>query len=72
MQQISELNKILFKNLDWNKARLTCLLQLVQLVQGLFLIRTVNLAQLAPSFSNTSERGFFISSYPAIFLRLLV
>jgi hypothetical protein len=47
MKQISELQKTLSYFLDWNKARLNCL---VQMVQALFVVRTVNLTQVATAF----------------------
>lgn len=46
MKQISELEKSLTPFLNWNKARVTCL---VQILQGLFRTRTVNLARIAQS-----------------------
>lgn len=42
MKQVSELQKTLFHFFDWNKARLECL---VQILQALFAVRTVNLTQ---------------------------
>lgn len=44
MKHISELEKTLSQILDWNKARLNCL---VQILQALFCVRTVNLVQIA-------------------------
>lgn len=52
MKQISELSDILFHFLDWNKARITCL---VQILQGLFLTRTVNLTQIAQGFQSEAK-----------------
>lgn len=47
MKQISELEKTLSHFLDWNKARITCL---AQILQALFHVRTVNLTQIAAAF----------------------
>lgn len=52
MKQISELSDILFHFLDWNKARISCL---VQILQGLFLTRTVNLTQIAQGFQGKAK-----------------
>lgn len=52
MQQISELQTILFHFLNWNKARVSCLLQIVQ---GLFLVRTVNLTQISETFKCSAK-----------------
>ena len=53
MEHFSELNDILFEFLDWNKARIKCL---VQILQALFRVRTVNLMQIAEAFqTNASE-----------------
>lgn len=50
MKHISELHKILSHFLDWNKARLTCL---AQILQALFCVRTVNMTQIAEAFQTT-------------------
>lgn len=47
MKQISELETTLSHFFDWNKARLNCL---VQILQALFCVRTVNLTQIAAAF----------------------
>lgn len=47
MKHISELQKTLSYFFDWNKARLDCL---VQILQALFAVRTVNLTQIAAAF----------------------
>ena len=47
MKQISELETTLSHFFDWNKARLNCL---VQILQALFAVRTVNLTQIAAAF----------------------
>lgn len=52
MTQISELSDILFHFSDWNKARISCL---VQILQGLFLTRTVNLTQIAQGFQGKAK-----------------
>lgn len=53
MKHISELQKTLSHFLDWNKARLTCL---VQILQALFCVRTANMAQIAEAF-HTKVKG---------------
>lgn len=47
MKHVSELQKTLSHFFDWNKARLDCL---VQMLQALFIVRTVNLVQIAAVF----------------------
>ena len=47
MKQISELEKTLSQFLNWNKARLSCL---IQILHALFIVRTVNLTQIAEAF----------------------
>ena len=47
MKHISELQKTLSHFLDWNKARMICL---VQILQALFCVRTINLTQIAAAF----------------------
>lgn len=47
MNHISELRTILAQFFDWNKARLTCL---THIIQALFCVRTINLAQIATVF----------------------
>jgi len=47
MKHVSELQKTLSHFLDWNKARLNCL---VQILLALFTVRTVNLTQVAAAF----------------------
>lgn len=53
MKHISELHKILSHFLDWNKARLTCL---AQILQAFFCVRTVNMTQIAEAFQ-TKVKG---------------
>ena len=50
--QISELETILAHFLKWNKARISFL---VQILRSLFLVRTVNLTQLAQAFSSSAK-----------------
>jgi hypothetical protein len=57
MRHISELRKTLSNFLDWHKARVDCL---VQILQALFYVRTVNLAQIATAFQTGSKQA---SSY---------
>ena len=52
MKQISELQTTLFHFLDWNKARISCL---IQILQALFIVRTVNLTQIAQAFSSSAK-----------------
>lgn len=52
MLQISGLQKTLSHSLDWNKARLSCL---IQILQALFLVRTVNLTQIAEAFQQSAK-----------------
>jgi hypothetical protein len=47
MKHVSELQNTLSHFLNWNKARLNCL---VQILQALFVVRTVNLTQIAAAF----------------------
>lgn len=47
MDHISELRNILAHFFNWNKARLTCL---THIIQALFCVRTINLAQIATAF----------------------
>lgn len=49
MTQISELHDILSNFLDWNKARLNCL---AQILRALLQVRTVNLTQIAAAFQS--------------------
>jgi hypothetical protein len=60
MKHISELQKTLSYFLDWNKARITCL---AQILQALFYVRTINLTQIAEAFQTTSKEE---SSYRRI------
>lgn len=57
MKQISELTDTLSHFLDWNKARISCL---TQIIHALFLVRTVNLTQIAEAFQTPVKQA---SSY---------
>jgi hypothetical protein len=57
MNHISELERILSQLLNWNKARVSCL---VQILQALFSVKTVNLTQIANSFLTNAKQD---SSY---------
>ncbi len=52
MSHTNELQKLLFQSLDWNKARISCL---AQILQALIRVRTVNLTQIS-LFFNTSAK----------------
>src|SRR6185436_2486661 len=52
MNKINELKKILSENLTWNKARLDCF---VRMLLALFVVRTVNLSEIAVAFSSRSN-----------------
>jgi len=57
MKHINELQTILNDQLNWNKARIGCL---VQILQALFIVRTVNLTQIAAAFlSNVKEESSY-------------
>lgn len=60
MKHINELQTILNHQLNWNKARVNCL---TQIVQALCVVRTINLTQVAAAFQNSSKRE---SSYRRI------
>jgi len=60
MKHISELEKILSHLLDWNKARISCL---VQILQALFCVKTVNLVEIANHFHTEATQD---SSYRRI------
>ena len=47
MKHISELRTILSHFFDWHKCRLDCL---GQIIQALFVVRTINLTQVASAF----------------------
>lgn len=52
MDHTSELRAILNEVFNWNKARMTCL---VLMIQALFVVRTVNLVQIATAFTAKSK-----------------
>ncbi len=52
MDKISELKRILGENLIWNKARLDCF---VRMLVALFVVRTVNLSEIAVAFSSKAD-----------------
>ena len=52
MNRISELHETLTHFLDWNKARISCL---SQILHALFLVRTVNLTQIAEAFQSSAK-----------------
>ncbi|WP_131777839.1 hypothetical protein [Legionella fairfieldensis] len=54
MDKISELKRILGENLAWNKARLDCF---VCMLTALFVVRTVNLSEIAVAFSSKAEKN---------------
>lgn len=57
MRQISELQTILSLFLNWNKARINCL---TQILQALIQVRTVNLTQIAAAFqTNVTEESCY-------------
>ena len=60
MKHISELQTTLSDFFDWHKARLNCL---VQILQALFTVRTVNLTQIAAAFKTSAKEE---SSYRVI------
>lgn len=52
MDKISELKRILGENLVWNKARLDCF---ARMLIALFVVRTVNLSEIAVAFSSKAN-----------------
>lgn len=52
MDKINELKKILSENLSWNKARLDCF---ARMLIALFVVRTVNLSEIAVAFSSKAN-----------------
>jgi len=52
MDHISELRTTLSHFFNWNKARLTCL---VHMVEALFSVRTINLTQIAAAFQTDCQ-----------------
>ena len=60
MNHINELHKILTQYFKWNKARISCL---AQILQALICVRTVNLVQISSSFKSKAAED---SSYRRI------
>lgn len=60
MNHVSELQKLLFQKLNWNKARISCL---AQILQALICVRTVNLMQISAFFKNSAKEE---SSYKRV------
>lgn len=57
MHHVNELQRLLFQNLHWNRARIACL---AQILQALICARTVNLTQIASFFqSNTKQESSY-------------
>lgn len=52
MYHINELERLLFQNLDWNKARISCL---AKILQALICVRTVNLTQISALFKSSTK-----------------
>lgn len=52
MNKISELKQILGENFTWNKARLDCF---ARMLLALFIVRTINLSEIAVAFSSKAE-----------------
>ena len=52
MQHINELSSILNQYFNWNKARITCL---AQMVRGIIAVKTVNLTQVSLAFSSKAS-----------------
>ena len=52
MRKISELEITLTHFLDWNKARVSFL---VHILQALFIVKTVNLTQVAQAFNSSAK-----------------
>lgn len=60
MHHISELEKLLFQSLNWNKSRISCL---AKILQALICVRTVNLTQISVFFKSSTKQE---SSYRRI------
>lgn len=52
MNHTNELQRLLFQSLDWNKARISCL---AQILQALICVRTVNLTQISLFFKTSAK-----------------
>lgn len=53
MHHVSELKKLLFQSLNWNRARISCL---AEILQALICVRTVNLTQISAFFKNSTKQ----------------
>ena len=53
MLHVNELQKLLLQNFKWNKARITCL---AQILQALICARTVNLTQISSFFQSNAKQ----------------
>jgi hypothetical protein len=53
MYHVSELKVFLFQSLSWNKARISCL---AQILQALICVRTVNLSQISAFFKSSTKQ----------------
>lgn len=53
MDHVNELQRLLFQNLNWNKARIACL---AQILQALICARTVNLTQISTFFQSNAKQ----------------
>jgi len=53
MHHVNELQRLLFQNLNWNKARIACL---AQILQALICVRTVNLTQISTFFHSNAKQ----------------
>ena len=60
MRQLSELETTLNHFLDWSKPRISFL---IQILQALFLVRTVNLTQVAQKTGNRGILQDFVSEW---------
>jgi len=69
MKHISELQATLSNFFDWHKSRLNCL---VQILQALFAVRTVNLTQIAAAFKTSVKEEASYRRVWSIFHRILI
>ena len=60
MKPISELKTTLFHCLDCNKARISCL---IQILQALFIVRGINITQIAQAFQSPVKEESVFRSY---------
>ena len=66
MRQISELEITLNHFLNWNKARISFL---IQILQALFIVRTVNLTQVAQAFRSSAKEESIYRRIQRFFIR---